>query len=66
VRAQVNGTARDLVDGTSVAAVVSLVGAPEKGVAVALDGAVVPRALWDSTIVPDGGVVEVLTAVQGG
>ena len=38
----------------------------QPGVAVALDGAVVPRALWDRTIVPDGGVVEVLTAVQGG
>ncbi|MFS8099937.1 sulfur carrier protein ThiS [Lentzea alba] len=66
MKAQVNGTFRDLADGSSVAAVVSLVGAPDKGVAVALDGAVVPRALWDKTIVPDGGVVEVLTAVQGG
>ncbi|SDO87557.1 MULTISPECIES: sulfur carrier protein ThiS [Lentzea] len=66
MKAQVNGTSRDLADGTSVAAVVALVGAPEKGVAVALDGAVVPKALWGSTIVPDGGVVEVLTAVQGG
>ncbi|MFJ8964354.1 sulfur carrier protein ThiS [Lentzea sp. NPDC102401] len=66
MKAQVNGASRDLAEGTSVAAVVTLVGAPEKGVAVALDGTVVPRALWDSTIVPDGGVVEVLTAVQGG
>ena len=66
MRAQVNGTSRDLAEGTSVAAVVTLVGAPDRGVAVALDGAVVPKALWDSTIVPDGGVVEVLTAVQGG
>ena len=66
MKAQVTGTSRDLADGTSVAAVVSLVGAPDKGVAVALDGAVVPRALWEATIVPDGGVVEVLTAVQGG
>jgi sulfur carrier protein len=66
VKAQVNGAARELADGTSVAAVVELVGAPASGVAVALDGAVVPRALWDRTIVPDGGVVEVLTAVQGG
>ncbi|SDG98917.1 sulfur carrier protein [Lentzea fradiae] len=66
MRAQVNGTTRELTEGTSVAAVVELMGAPEKGVAVALDGAVVPRALWDTTTVPDGGVVEVLTAVQGG
>ncbi|MGZ3141122.1 sulfur carrier protein ThiS [Lentzea chajnantorensis] len=66
MKAKVNGTFRELSDGTSVAAVVSLVGAPAAGVAVALDGAVVPKALWDRTIVPDGGVVEVLTAVQGG
>ncbi|WP_434451451.1 sulfur carrier protein ThiS [Lentzea sp. E54] len=66
MKAQVNGTSRELADGTSVAAVVTLVGAPEKGVAVALDGAVVPKTLWEETIVPDGGVVEVLTAVQGG
>ncbi|MCP2247916.1 sulfur carrier protein ThiS [Lentzea rhizosphaerae] len=66
MKAQVNGTSRDLAEGTSIAAVVALVGAPAKGVAVALDGAVVPRALWEKTIVPDGGVVEVLTAVQGG
>ncbi|ANZ36678.1 thiamine biosynthesis protein ThiS [Lentzea guizhouensis] len=66
MKAKVNGTFRDLADGTSVAAVVALVGAPAQGVAVALDGAVVPKALWEKTIVPDGGVVEVLTAVQGG
>ncbi|MFI6101875.1 sulfur carrier protein ThiS [Lentzea sp. NPDC051213] len=66
MKAQVNGSSRDLADGSSVAEVVSLVGAPSSGVAVALDGAVVPRALWDKTIVPDGGVIEVLTAVQGG
>ena len=66
MKAQVNGTSRDLAEGTSIAAVVASVGAPAKGVAVALDGAVVPRALWEKTIVPEGGVVEVLTAVQGG
>ena len=66
MKALVNGTERVLAEGVSVAAVVELVGAPSSGVAVALDGAVVPRALWDKTIVPDGGVIEVLTAVQGG
>ena len=30
----------------------TLVGAPDKGVAVAVDGAVVPRSEWDRTIVP--------------
>lgn len=36
------------------------------GVAVALDGEVVPRAGWASTPVPGGSVVEIVVAVQGG
>lgn len=37
-----------------------------RGVAVALNGSVVPRDGWDSTVVNDGDAVEVLTAMQGG
>lgn len=40
-------------------------GAP-RGVAVALDDAVVPRSAWGSTNVRPGDRVEVVTAVQGG
>lgn len=40
-------------------------GAP-RGVAVALDDAVVPRGAWDTTTVRPGDRVEVVTAVQGG
>jgi sulfur carrier protein len=36
------------------------------GVAVAVDDAIVPRGLWDSTLVRAGARVEVVTAVQGG
>ena len=36
------------------------------GVAVALNGTVVPRAQWSATPLADGDRVEVLTAVQGG
>lgn len=36
------------------------------GIAVALDGEVVPRAAWEATAVPAGAVVEIVTAVQGG
>ena len=36
------------------------------GVAVAVDGEVVPRAEWPYRPLPDGSVVEVVTAVQGG
>ncbi|NUT98127.1 MAG: sulfur carrier protein ThiS [Saccharothrix sp.] len=66
MKARVNGQERDLAEGTTVAAVLDLLGAPATGVAVALDGEVVPRAVWASTPVPEGAAVEVLTAVQGG
>ena len=41
-------------------------GLPQKGVAVAVDGEVVPRRSWADTALADGARVEVLTAVQGG
>ena len=37
-----------------------------RGIAVAVDGEVVPRAGWSSFAIPDGARVEVLTAMQGG
>ena len=40
--------------------------ADARGVAVAVDGEVVPRAGWSSFAIPDGAHVEVLTAMQGG
>jgi sulfur carrier protein len=64
----VNGQPRDLPAGASVAEVVSeLVGAPDaRGVAVALNGEVIPRTAWPTTQVAPGDQVEVLTATQGG
>ena len=48
MRVTVNGEPRELPTGTTVAIMVaSLSGAPEgRGVAVALDGEVVPRGSW--------------------
>ncbi|RNM12153.1 sulfur carrier protein ThiS [Nocardioides pocheonensis] len=37
-----------------------------RGVAVAVDGEVVPRDRWPRTQLDEGAVVEVVTAVQGG
>lgn len=64
----VNGDRRELPAGATVATVVaSLPGAPEgRGVAVAIEGEVVPRAQWSSTELRDGAAVEVVVAVQGG
>jgi sulfur carrier protein len=63
-----NGERRELGGHPTVAAAVELAGAPEggRGVAVALDGEVVPRGEWATTEVREGQELEVLRAVQGG
>jgi sulfur carrier protein len=68
MRVTVNGEPCELPTGTTVAIMVaSLSGAPEgRGVAVALDGEVVPRGSWGETELGDGARVEVVGAVQGG
>ena len=64
----VNGERRELPAQATVATAVQLAGAPEggRGVAVALDGEVVPRGEWATTEVREGQELEVLHAVQGG
>lgn len=49
----------------TVAQLVARMGFPEKGIAVAVDWAVLPRAEWETPL-RDGARVEVVTAVQGG
>ena len=62
----VNGVRWELLEGATLADVLARLDVPGRGVAVALDGAVVPRASWPATALADGAGVEVLTAVQGG
>jgi sulfur carrier protein len=64
----VNGERRELAPGMTVAALVAtLPGAPDgRGVAVAVDGEVVPRGSWGAVELRDGASVEVVVAVQGG
>jgi sulfur carrier protein len=68
VNVTVNGDPRELPAGATVATVVAaLPNAPEgRGVAVAVEGEVVPRAKWSSTAIHEGASVEVVAAVQGG
>jgi sulfur carrier protein len=68
MRVVVNGEDRALQPGATVADVVrSLDLGPEaRGVAVALDGEVVVRGAWPSTILREGARVEVLGAIGGG
>lgn len=65
---KINGEARELPAGATVEQAVFESGAPEegRGVAVAVDGEVVPRGRWSDTALRDGQEIEVLHAVQGG
>lgn len=62
----INGDARELASPASVADALDAAELPRTGVAVAVDGEVVPRATWASFALVEGSRVEVLTAVQGG
>lgn len=64
----VNGRQRDIRAGTVVSELVAeLVGSSDgRGVAVALNGEVLPRADWPTTALDAGDRLEVLTATQGG
>jgi sulfur carrier protein len=64
----INGDRREMPAGATVASVVeALPGVPAgRGVAVAVEGEVVPRTQWPSTELHDGATVEVVVAVQGG
>jgi sulfur carrier protein len=68
VNVLLNGEVRELPDRASVArAVVAAGGTPDgRGLAVAVDGQVVPRGEWPSFELGEGQRVEVLHAVQGG
>jgi len=67
MRIELNGEAVELAAGASVAhAVHALSAESARGVAVAVDGEVVPRSAWDATALREGQQVEVLHAVQGG
>jgi sulfur carrier protein len=64
----VNGQPREVAPGLTIRSLVdALHNAPEgRGVAVALDGEVVPRAAWERTLLREGARVEIVAAVQGG
>ncbi|MDT5036577.1 MAG: sulfur carrier protein [Micromonosporaceae bacterium] len=80
MRLTVNGECRTLDDGARVADVVLAVmsqaaqpvavratgAAQTRGVAVAVNGDVVPRSAWPDLPLRDGDTIEVLTAVPGG
>lgn len=67
-RVIVNGAPHDFEQGTRLrqAVIASGADARTRGLAVALDGEVVPRRRWDAIELEEGQRVEVVQAVQGG
>jgi len=63
---RVNGEVSEVAAGTTITDLLVQLDAPDRGVAVALDGEVVPRGQWSSTTIDDDVSVEVVMAVQGG
>lgn len=64
----VNGQSYEGPPGGTVGTVLGSLGLSldARGVAVAVDGEVVPRAAWDTFALEQDARVEVLTAMQGG
>ena len=61
-----NGNAQAVTDDCSVAELVAQVSERTSGIAVAVNGEVVPRGSWSDTVLAAGDRVELVTAVQGG
>jgi sulfur carrier protein len=66
VQVKLNGEPGELPDGAMLAEAVAKLTGLASGVAVAVNGDVVPRGAWAATPLRDGDQVEVVTAVQGG
>jgi sulfur carrier protein len=68
VNVVMNGHERSVREGATVADLVAELGhhSNRPGVAVALNGVVVPRHTWQARMLADGDRIEVLSAVQGG
>jgi sulfur carrier protein len=62
---RVNGVDEPFLD-ESVEQLLSRRGIEPRGIAVALDGEVIRRGMWDDTKLHDGVQVEIVTAAAGG
>ncbi|MFI5935702.1 sulfur carrier protein ThiS [Actinoplanes sp. NPDC051494] len=66
MRVNVNGSDRTVEAASTIEGLVASVTPARRGVAVAVNGEVVPRSTWPAAELREGDRVEVLTAAQGG
>ncbi len=68
MKVHINGQEKNLPQNATVLHVLDVLNIPHdrQGIAVAVQGAVVPRSTWTSQHIQDGDAIEVVTAAQGG
>ena len=66
MRLQINGEARDVTEGLTLAALVEQLGMKPDRVAVELNLEIVPRANWAGTQLKEGDKLEIVHFVGGG
>ncbi|WP_067495928.1 sulfur carrier protein ThiS [Actinoplanes sp. TFC3] len=66
MRVTINGQHTTVEPSSTVEGLVDGVTQARRGVAVAVNGEVVPRSAWSAATLREGDRVEVLTAAQGG
>ena len=66
VSTTVNGAAHHVAPGTTVADLVASMCPSPRGVAVAVNGEIVPKSAWGDTGMAPGDAVEIVTAAAGG
>jgi thiamine biosynthesis protein ThiS len=66
VRIEVNGEARGVPQGASVAALLALIGLDARKVAVERNREIVPRSAYATTLLAEGDALEIVHFIGGG
>ena len=66
IRISLNGDARDVTEGLSVAGLLALLGLDRRKVAVERNEAIVPRSSYDATALSAGDKLEIVHFIGGG
>lgn len=62
----INGTTMQIIKDSSVADLVSQLELPNAGVALAINGSVIPKSTWASVTLTDKDRIELISIAQGG
>jgi len=63
---KLNGEGRQVADGTTLQALVSELGLPNRAMAIAVNRRVITKAKWGECVLQAGDVVELVRAIGGG